>query len=486
MFRPLLEPARQDDLAVRSGGVELTVTELEAMAVRQQEEMANQRQLLAAKEQRLRYLKEHEARHVQVAQEQDRLRRLRDRVEAQELKLTKLRALRGQLDHNKSSNHMLRHWTFQSGIKDSSELRSQSRYAVSTVFEGADHRSRKLAARLGPESRPSRPGYLFLEGFYEPRPGRIVSHVRHLSPARRGIRHLDISSEFRTDVERSIGIVLKSRIGTELQKKLFLIHIYSESLPEQVSNHFPNKCLKNEDFETKNAQIGSFLRPEKNKIENTKNANISEVLYDRNIVGGGFHEACYKINIPDGGGLFLENEIPVWIMKWICDASIRILSMIFLNIGNAEILVNCLFENQRADKRCEASVCLRLVSLSNRGMEAFERFRLFVSIGDNFIGSMQLPNTQGKTGFTRSVKKRSKCAKMYRLTDTLTCWEVSNPRKTSSIGRDPRRLAITPSDCCRVNISTRLATVSLEEVTEKKSPEKITAVGRSRQILKFE
>ncbi|CAA9999735.1 unnamed protein product, partial [Nesidiocoris tenuis] len=33
----------------------------------------------------------------------------------------------------------------------------------------------------------------------------------------------------------SIRIVLKSRIGTEHQKKLFLIHIYSESLPEQVS-----------------------------------------------------------------------------------------------------------------------------------------------------------------------------------------------------------------------------------------------------------
>ncbi|CAB0001728.1 unnamed protein product [Nesidiocoris tenuis] len=36
-------------------------------------------------------------------------------------------------------------------------------------------------------------------------------------------------------VNGSIVIVLKSRIGTELQKKLFLIHIYSESLPEQVS-----------------------------------------------------------------------------------------------------------------------------------------------------------------------------------------------------------------------------------------------------------
>ncbi|CAB0003915.1 unnamed protein product, partial [Nesidiocoris tenuis] len=36
-------------------------------------------------------------------------------------------------------------------------------------------------------------------------------------------------------VNGSFGIVLKSRIGTELQKKLFLIRIYSESLPEQVS-----------------------------------------------------------------------------------------------------------------------------------------------------------------------------------------------------------------------------------------------------------
>ncbi|CAB0005446.1 unnamed protein product [Nesidiocoris tenuis] len=39
-----------------------------------------------------------------------------------------------------------------------------------------------------------------------------------------------------SSVNGSIVIVLKSRIGTELQKKLFLIHIYSESLPEQVNN----------------------------------------------------------------------------------------------------------------------------------------------------------------------------------------------------------------------------------------------------------
>ncbi|CAB0020510.1 unnamed protein product, partial [Nesidiocoris tenuis] len=36
-------------------------------------------------------------------------------------------------------------------------------------------------------------------------------------------------------VNRSIGIVLKSKIGTELQEKLYLIHIHSESLPQQVN-----------------------------------------------------------------------------------------------------------------------------------------------------------------------------------------------------------------------------------------------------------
>ncbi|CAB0003442.1 unnamed protein product [Nesidiocoris tenuis] len=42
------------------------------------------------------------------------------------------------------------------------------------------------------------------------------------------------ASKSRGGVNGTIGIVLKSRIGTELQKKLFLIHIYSGSRPEQV------------------------------------------------------------------------------------------------------------------------------------------------------------------------------------------------------------------------------------------------------------
>ncbi|EEB13253.1 apoptosis stimulating of P53, putative [Pediculus humanus corporis] len=77
------------------------------MATRQQQQIESQHQILVAKEQRLRYLKHQEARTHQVAAENERLRRLKERVEAQELKLRKLRALRGQVDQDKISNGTL-------------------------------------------------------------------------------------------------------------------------------------------------------------------------------------------------------------------------------------------------------------------------------------------------------------------------------------------------------------------------------------------
>ncbi|CAB0006632.1 unnamed protein product, partial [Nesidiocoris tenuis] len=52
----------------------------------------------------------------------------------------------------------------------------------------------------------------------------------------------------------SIGIVLKSKIGTKLHKKLSLIHIYSESLPEQVSV-CPSVVIYNQWCLTHNASI---------------------------------------------------------------------------------------------------------------------------------------------------------------------------------------------------------------------------------------
>ena len=43
----------------------------------------------------------------QVAAEQDRVRQLREKVESQEMKLKKLRALRGQVNDYKGSNNNL-------------------------------------------------------------------------------------------------------------------------------------------------------------------------------------------------------------------------------------------------------------------------------------------------------------------------------------------------------------------------------------------
>ncbi|KAH9509365.1 hypothetical protein Btru_046849 [Bulinus truncatus] len=86
------------------GASDLTLAELQEMASRQQQQMEAQQQVLVAKEQRLKYLKQQEARHAQLASESERLRKIRERVESQELKLKKLRALKGQAEQYRSNN----------------------------------------------------------------------------------------------------------------------------------------------------------------------------------------------------------------------------------------------------------------------------------------------------------------------------------------------------------------------------------------------
>ncbi|XP_053687404.1 apoptosis-stimulating of p53 protein 2 [Sabethes cyaneus] len=84
--------------------IRLNTSELRMMALRQQQQIDTQQQLLAAREQRLRFLKAQEACEVVAVAEGERLRRLRERVEAQESKLRRLRALRGQVDLQKNYN----------------------------------------------------------------------------------------------------------------------------------------------------------------------------------------------------------------------------------------------------------------------------------------------------------------------------------------------------------------------------------------------
>ncbi|XP_074852512.1 apoptosis-stimulating of p53 protein 1 isoform X3 [Carettochelys insculpta] len=84
--------------------VELTLSELQDMAARQQQQIENQQQMLVAKEQRLRYLKQQERRQQQSISESEKLQKLKERVETQELKLKKIRAMRGQVDYSKIMN----------------------------------------------------------------------------------------------------------------------------------------------------------------------------------------------------------------------------------------------------------------------------------------------------------------------------------------------------------------------------------------------
>ncbi|RUS83016.1 hypothetical protein EGW08_009204 [Elysia chlorotica] len=89
------------------GSGDLTLAELQEMASRQQQQLESQQQVLVAKEQRLKYLRQQEARHAQLASEGDRIRKMRERVESQELKLKKLRALRGQAQQYMANNGSL-------------------------------------------------------------------------------------------------------------------------------------------------------------------------------------------------------------------------------------------------------------------------------------------------------------------------------------------------------------------------------------------
>ncbi|CAN9502535.1 unnamed protein product [Ophioblennius macclurei] len=85
--------------------VELTLSELQEMATRQQQQIEAQQQMLVAKEQRLRYLQQGgRSNQGQSQSEAEKLQRLKERVETQEAKLKKIRAMRGQVDYSKLIN----------------------------------------------------------------------------------------------------------------------------------------------------------------------------------------------------------------------------------------------------------------------------------------------------------------------------------------------------------------------------------------------
>uniref|UniRef100_A0A3Q3W3Q9 SH3 domain-containing protein n=1 Tax=Mola mola TaxID=94237 RepID=A0A3Q3W3Q9_MOLML len=76
--------------------VDLTLSELQEMATRQQQQIEAQQQMLVAKV-------IHTCAHAYIS-EAEKLQRLKERVETQEAKLKKIRAMRGQVDYSKVIN----------------------------------------------------------------------------------------------------------------------------------------------------------------------------------------------------------------------------------------------------------------------------------------------------------------------------------------------------------------------------------------------
>ncbi|XP_047651002.1 apoptosis-stimulating of p53 protein 1 isoform X3 [Phacochoerus africanus] len=109
------------------------------MAARQQQQIENQQQMLVAKEQRLHFLKQQERRQQQSVSENEKLQKLKERVEAQENKLKKIRAMRGQVDYSKIMNGNL-----SAEIERFSAMFQEKKQEVQTAILRVDQLSQQL------------------------------------------------------------------------------------------------------------------------------------------------------------------------------------------------------------------------------------------------------------------------------------------------------------------------------------------------------
>ena len=87
--------------------MDLSLSELQEMAARQQQQIEHNQQLLLAREQRLKYLKQQELKHQQTSHDSLRLKRLKDHIEQQELKHLRLKTLQNQINQQRNSNTTL-------------------------------------------------------------------------------------------------------------------------------------------------------------------------------------------------------------------------------------------------------------------------------------------------------------------------------------------------------------------------------------------
>ncbi len=87
--------------------MDLSLSELQEMAARQQQQIEHNQQLLLAREQRLKYLKQQELKQQHTSHDSLRLKRLKEHIEQQELKHLRLKTLQNQINQQRNSNSTL-------------------------------------------------------------------------------------------------------------------------------------------------------------------------------------------------------------------------------------------------------------------------------------------------------------------------------------------------------------------------------------------
>ncbi|XP_068628443.1 apoptosis-stimulating of p53 protein 1 isoform X2 [Battus philenor] len=222
-------------------GVELTLGELRAMALRQQQQIDTQHQLLCAKEQRLRYLKQQEARQHQVAVEGERLRRLRERVEAQEQKLRRLRALRGQLDRNKQANIAL-----NSDLESIRALFNEKEKELSVAVAKVEELTRQLEELRRGRAQPAPPSaqeldklrreLMYRNKLNEQQNGRLSAQRAALGARQEEMRSID------RRVSELQARLLRKRA---LNRQLAAAHRQPQQQQQRTNNPTPMQQLPN-------------------------------------------------------------------------------------------------------------------------------------------------------------------------------------------------------------------------------------------------
>ncbi|XP_038589770.1 apoptosis-stimulating of p53 protein 2-like [Micropterus salmoides] len=145
---------RSVENGVSAARLDVTLSDLQDLAARQQQQINAQQQLLASKEQQLRYLKLQDQRQQQQeVSEQERLQQLRENAHNQEAKLRRVRALRGQVEQKRLSNSKL-----VEEIEQMTGLFQQKQrellVAVSRVEELSDQLEALRSSRLEPPPPP--------------------------------------------------------------------------------------------------------------------------------------------------------------------------------------------------------------------------------------------------------------------------------------------------------------------------------------------